>query len=110
MKELKLSTFQERIYFLLAVTMYKCHHRGLAPNNLIDKLCLQNDISERTSRHTDESSYCIFNTRTKTAEASFTFTGPTVWNRIPLHIRDAPSVDTLKILKIVQKGDSWTQY
>ena len=77
--------------------MDKCHH-GIAPNNLIDKLCLQNLYSERLSRHTDESTYHIPNTRTKTAEASFMITGPTIWNKIPINVREASSVDTFKKL------------
>ena len=97
LKELNLSTFEERRDLLLAVTMYKCHH-GIAPNNLIDKLCLQNLYSERLSRHTDESTYHIPNTRTKAAEASFMITGPTIWNKIPVNVREAPCVNTFKKL------------
>ena len=97
LKELNLNTFKERRDFLLAVLMYKCH-QGTAPNNLIDKLCLQSLLSERTSRHTDASTYNIPKSRIKKAEASFYITGPKIWNKIPQHIRDAPSVDTFKKL------------
>ena len=97
LKELNLSTFEERRDFLLAVTMYKCH-QGIAPNNLMDKLNLQSQVADRTTRHTDESTYHIPNTRTKSAEAMFMIKGPTIWNKIPLHIRDAPSVDAFKRL------------
>ena len=75
--------------------MYKCHEK-MAPACLIDKLDLHSDINIRVSRHTDEATYNIPRTRTKKAEAAFTVQGPTVWNRIPIHIRNAPSVDNFK--------------
>ena len=95
LKDLGWSTFEERRDFLLAVLMYKCHH-GTAPTNLTDKLCLQSQISERVSRHIDESTYYIPKTRIKTTDAAFMTQGPTVWNRIPQHIRDATSIDNFK--------------
>ena len=94
-KELGLSKFEERRDFLLSVLMYKCHE-GMAPANLTDKLDLHSEINIRLSRHTDEATYHIPRTRTRTAEASFIVQGPTVWNRVPLHIRNAPSLDTFK--------------
>ena len=97
LKELGLNTFEERRDFLLAVLMFKCH-QGAAPNNLMDKLCLQSQVTERTTRHTDDSMYYIPKTRTKTTESAFMVTGPRIWNKIPQKIRNAPSLDTFKKL------------
>ena len=92
-KELGWNTFEERRDFLLAVLMYKCH-QGTAPAYLIDKLCLQSHINGRITRHLDDKMYYIPKTRTKAAESAFMNQGPTLWNNIPLPIRNAPSLDT----------------
>ena len=75
--------------------MYKCHD-GLAPAYLMDKLDLHSEIKIRMTRHIDESTYNIPRTKTKAAEVSFAVKGPTVWNKIPLHIRNAPNLQTFK--------------
>ena len=94
-RELRWNTFEERRDFLLSVLMYKCH-QGTAPANLVDKLNLHSDITERVSRHADENTYHIPRTRIKKTVESFKIQGPTVWNRIPSNIRDAPTLDTFK--------------
>jgi len=94
-KELGWSNFEERRDFLLSVLMYKCHE-GMAPAYLTDKLDLHSEINIRASRHTDEATYNIPRTRTEKAKSTFAVQGPKVWNNIPLHIRNAPSVETFK--------------
>ena len=96
-KELGMSTFVERRDFLLSVLMYKCHNDS-APSSLTDKLILKSVLQDRVSRYTDENTYHIPRTRIKKAEAAFMVQGPTVWNRIPSHIRDAPDLDNFKRL------------
>ena len=81
-KELGWNTFKERRDFLLAVLMYKCHQDD-APVTLTDKLTLQNQLTDRASRFSDESTYHIPRTRIKKAEAAFRIQGPSIWNSIP---------------------------
>ena len=94
-KELRWNTFQERRDFLLAVLMYKCHN-GTAPAYLTDKIDLHCEMNVRTTRHSDDTTYHIPRTNTRKAEAAFMVQGPTIWNRIPYNIRNAPSLDTFK--------------
>jgi exonuclease III len=94
-KELGFNTFKERRDFLLAVLMYKCH-QGYAPVSLTDKLILQNQLTERETRSIDDSTYHIPRTRTKIAESAFQVKGPTVWNHLPLHIREAQNIAIFK--------------
>ena len=94
-KELGWNTFKERRDFLLSVLMFKCHD-GTAPAYLSDKLNLHTDLNVRQSRHTDDSTYHVPRTNTKKAEAAFMVQGPTVWNRIPANIRNAPTLDKFK--------------
>ena len=96
-KELGWSNFEERRDFLLSVLIYKCHH-GMAPDYLTDKMNLHSEINIRPSRHIDEATYNIPRTRTTTAEAAFAVQGPTVWNRIPVHIRNATNLEDFKKL------------
>jgi hypothetical protein len=95
LKELGLNTFKQRRDFLLSVLMYKCHN-GCAPAILTDKLTLQSEITERRSRHSDECMYHVPRTRTKKAERAFIVQGPVIWNKIPLDIREAPSLECFK--------------
>ena len=95
LKELGLSSFIERRDFLLSVLMYKCHE-GLAPPYLSDTLTLHSEINVRPSRHTDEATYQIPRTRTEKGKSAFIVQGPTIWNRIPLQIREADSAELFK--------------
>ena len=94
-KELGWSNFEERRDYLLSVLIYKCC-QDIAPAYLTDKLTLHSEINIRPSRHTDEATFHIPRTRTELATSAFAVQGPTVWNRIPLHIRNASSVNTFK--------------
>ena len=95
MKELGLNSFKERRDFLMSVLMYKCNE-GLAPMHLIDKLNLHRELNIRPSRHTDEATYNIPRTRIEKAKTAFYVQGPSVWNKIPLHIRTASTVEEFK--------------
>ena len=75
--------------------MYICHQDD-APVILTDKLTLQNQLTDRTTRYSDESTYHIPRTRTKKAEAAFRIQGPSIWNSIPSNIREAQNLEIFK--------------
>ena len=94
-KELGWNTFKERRDFLLAVLMFKCHD-GSAPEYLSDNLDLHKEVSIRPSRHTDDATYKIPGTRINITDTAFFVQGPTIWNKIPAHIREADSLESFK--------------
>ena len=60
------------------------------------KSLLKNQITDHATRFSDESTYHIPRTNTKKAESAFKIQGPSVWNNIPSHIRDAPNLEGFK--------------
>ena len=96
-KELGWNTFKERRDFLLAVLMFKCHD-GSAPEYLSDNLDRHTEVQIRQSRHTDDTTYKIPGTRINITDTAFFIQGPTVWNKIPVHIREVESVALFKKL------------
>ena len=94
-KELGWNSFKERRDFLLAVLMFKCHD-GSAPEYISDNLDLHKEVNIRESRHTDDTTYKIPGTRINITDTGLFVQGPTVWNKIPAHIREADSVELFK--------------
>ena len=83
-----------RIDFKILLLVYKALN-GLAPSYLDD--CLPRYVPNRTLR---SSSADLLDVPTmkykKYGEAAFCFYGPTAWNKLPLHLRQAASVDSFK--------------
>ena len=84
-----------RIDFKVLLLVYKSLN-GLAPSYLHD--CLPSYVPGRTLR---SSSAGLLEVPKKMStkrygEAAFCFYGLTAWNKLPLHLRQAPSVDVFK--------------
>ena len=75
--------------------MFKCHD-GSAPEYLSDNLDLHKEVNIRPSRHTDDATYKIPGTRINITDTAFFVQGPTIWNKIPAHIREADSLESFK--------------
>ena len=75
--------------------MFKCHD-GSAPEYISDNLDLHKEVNIRESRHTDDTTYKIPGTRINITDTGLFVQGPTVWNKIPAHIREADSVELFK--------------
>ena len=83
-----------RIDFKILLLVYKARN-GLAPSYLSD--CLFKYEPNRILR---SSSAELLDVPTmsyqKYGKAAFCFYGPTIWNKLPVHLRRAPSVDSFK--------------
>ena len=94
-KKMEWSTFEERRDFLISVLMYKCYN-NMAPNYMNDKVTRLEELGTRLTRHTDEFTLTIPTTRIQQASRSFVTQGPTIWNRLPINVKEATSVDSFK--------------
>ena len=83
-----------RIDFKILLLVFKALN-GLAPSYLVE--CLPRYVPNRTLR---SSSAGLLEVPTmaykKYGEAAFCFYGPTAWNKLPVYIRQAASVDSFK--------------
>jgi hypothetical protein len=88
---------RERITFKLCLYVYKALN-GHAPHYLINSLKLKGKPSQGpiTRSSSDTSLLVIPPTRICVGDQAFAAAGPSVWNTLPRHIRDAPTIDSFK--------------
>ena len=83
-----------RIDFKILLLVYKALY-GLAPSYLHD--CLDRYVPNRPLRSSNADLLDVPTmSYVKYGKAAFCFYGPTVWNKLPLHLRQAVSVDSFK--------------
>ena len=83
-----------RIEFKILLLVYKALN-GLAPSYLYD--CLPRYVPNRPLRSSSADLIQVPKvTCRKHGEAAFCFYGPTAWNKLPLYLRQAASVDSFK--------------
>lgn len=90
--------FNSRITFKILLIVYKITH-NLAPQYLQDLVSLRFSSSARPLR-SSFSMQIIHGPRTKTryGDRAFSCIAPTLWNKLPPHIQNAPSIDSFKTL------------
>ena len=83
-----------RITFKILLFVYKITH-NLAPQYLQDLVSLRSSSSARSLR-SSSSMQLIHGPRTKTryGDRAFSFIAPTLWNKLLLHIQNAPSIES----------------
>ena len=88
---------RERILFKLCLYVYKSLN-GHAPQYLTDSLKLKARPSQGpiTRSSSDTSLLSIPYTRRHIGDKAFAAAGPSSWNSLPRHIRDAPTIDSFK--------------
>ena len=88
---------QQRIQFKILLLTYKAFH-GVAPSYLIDLISVY--VPSRTLRAGNvrpEGNLVCVSSRTKTyGERAFVVAAPTLWNAVPIVIRNSPSVAQFK--------------
>ena len=83
-----------RIDFKILLLVYKALN-GLAPSYLVD--CLPRYVPNRPLRSSSADQLVVPKMAYKKhGEAAFCFYGPTAWNKLPVYIRQATSVDSFK--------------
>ena len=86
LKDLHWLPVLQRIQYKVLLLTYKCLH-GLAPGYL-------SDLLQKSRR--GNSLLLPLTKRVHFGDRSFSKSGPVLWNLLPLHIRDSPSVDSFK--------------
>ena len=94
LKDLHWLPVQKRIEFKIATLVFKCLHE-LAPPYLQELLKLKSPCRNLRSS-SDVLCLEIPRTKLKAGERSFYFSGPHIWNALPLEIRKAESLETFK--------------
>ena len=86
------------ITFKILLFVYKITH-NCAPKYLQDLVSLRSSSSVRSLR-SSFSMQLIHGPRTKTryGDRAFSFIAPTLWNKLPPHIQNAPSIESFKTL------------
>ena len=87
----------ERREFLTGVQIYKCM-TDQAPNYLSDLFTETRFVHNKNTRNVHNQYLCIPFARTNYYKSSLSVYGPSIWNKIPLNIREAQNVHTFKIL------------
>ena len=83
--------------------VYKIKH-DLAPSYLKAVVSFRSSSSSSTTRRLRSASIAHLQlspgprTRTRYGDRAFSVIAPTIWNNLPTHIRDAPSLDSFKSL------------
>jgi hypothetical protein len=89
--------FPTRVKFQTAVLMYKTLN-GLAPSYLNNKFEFTYDITHRDLRSTSSNSLYIPKPSCELFRKSFVYSGSSIWNKLPLNVRTAPSLKSFKFL------------
>ena len=82
-----------RVEFKIALMAYKALH-GMGPVYLRE--LLQEYEPSRTLRSASSGLLVIPPVQSSYERRAFSFAAPTVWNSLPIYIRDAPSIETFK--------------
>ena len=87
---------KQRVIFKIALSVFKCLHE-LAPIYL--KELLIPNISKRTLRSTAANvpSLVIPHVKLKYGERSFSYSGPFIWNKLPIEVCNVNTVDAFKV-------------
>ena len=94
LKELHWLPIEERIKYKVACLAYKCME-GSAPEYLTDLVTIYHP--QRTLRSScDEKRFKTPLVKLKAGEKCFSYSGPSVWNNLPIESRNAPSLEIFK--------------
>jgi len=96
-KELKWMKFNDRVAYRKSVLVYMSIN-NLAPSYLNDKFQLSNTTHNRILRSSNNNELHIPKPRLEFYRKSLSYSGPKIWNSIPLNIREATSLQQFKSL------------
>ena len=94
-QQLRWQTVAVRRNFLTCILMYKCTN-AMAPFYLSDQFTRANVVHDHSTRQAVEDTLYVPWARTQYYERSLAVTGPTLWNNLPEHIRQAQSLNSFK--------------
>mgnify|MGYP000604107356 FL=1 len=97
--ELNWMTFPERVTFQKAVLMFKVIN-GISPTYLFDIFTFTSNVHERNLRSTSQLQLYSPKPKSELFRRSFSYSGSSIWNKIPYYIKNANSVNAFKSLYI----------
>ena len=87
---------EDLIKFKLLLCVYKCL-KGLCPQYLSDCLVLHRPrLGSVTTRSCHGLNLVIPRTTKSAGDKAFSVAGPRLWNNLPTHIRNSPTIDSFK--------------
>jgi hypothetical protein len=97
MTELNMSNYLDRLKLHKTVLIYKAIH-GLAPDFLLDYITFKFEIMDNSLRSCNNSELYIPKPENDKFKKSLLYSGPKLWNTLPLNIRKANSISEFKRL------------
>ena len=89
-------TVKERRDYLTLVIVYKSLN-SLAPNYQSDLFTYVSDVHERTTRQSQNSDLYLSNVRTSYVKKSLQYHGASLWNQLPVNIRNSNNLQIFKV-------------
>lgn len=93
--ELKWQSFPERVTYQKAIMMYKIINK-ICPDYLLNHITLTSEISTRHTRSHDTYQLYVPKPNCELFRRSFMYSGAVIWNNLPVHVKNAPSVSCFK--------------
>ena len=94
-KRLHLLKLQDINSLQIALFMYKYHHH-LLPASFNDYFVLNSRVHDHYTRSTNKNNYYLPNINTNIRKFGIKFSGPAVWNKIPIDIKSLASLYSVK--------------
>ena len=94
-RELNWLTFPERVVFQKAVLLFKIFN-GLAPDYLNYIFTPTTDVHSRNLRSVSDFQLYCPRPNTEFFRKSFSYCGTVIWNKLPIHVKNATSVAAFK--------------
>ena len=94
-KSLQWMNVHQRRYYFMSILMCRCIH-GLAPDCLFNKITMQNEISERTTRSLSSFKVHVPYASIECFKKYFIYRGPVLWNALSVHIKECTTLGMFK--------------
>ena len=88
-------TLRDQINYFTSNLMFKCIN-SLAPHYLSNNIVMQDDITQRVTRSSNQLLVVPPGPNTEMFKQSFAYQGACLWNNLPLYVKQAPSLIQFK--------------
>ena len=95
MKTLKMSPFENRLKYYIALLMFKSVN-GLVPDHLLNNIVFMHEMSTRNHRSTNFIDLYVPRPNCEIFRNALMYLGPKIWNSLPIHVKEAASVNAFK--------------
>ena len=88
-------TIEDRIQYHKCLLVFKCQ-KGEAPSYLNNKILYVSENNPYQLRNVVNGNLYVPKPRTEMFKKSFSYSGPFLWNNLPISIRNVPSINAFK--------------